>query len=451
MARLRLHRRTFLRGAGSIAIALPWLEASAPPARAAGAPAGRFVTVFTPGGTVLDNWRPTGTEGAFTLSPILAPLAPVQKKLLVIDGLDMKSGIGEQHQAGIVGWLTGTPQSGARRDYAAGPSIDQVIASRISKGKKPRASLQLAIRWATGNAKGLLSPINAANYEDNATFNPIPPRIDPAAIWSDLFGSPQGGDAGLRLDRKKSILDFVDRRYAALSAQLGAGDRQKIDQHLTKLREIEQGLAKLPGMAGVCQKTPARVDTPEYNPRAGSMASTSTVGVTTDATIPKVGKYFTDMLVMALACDLTAVASLQWSDTEAKYTFPWLGLMQHHHFYQHDGGYRPAECEQIATWYSQQHAYLLQQMDGVDMGGHSLLDESVVFFGSEIQEPPSHSRTNMPFLLAGGGGGLRAGRWLRYDHGSHNDLLVSILNLFGDPRRTFGDPQYCNGPLGNLV
>ena len=158
-----------------------------------------------------------------------------------------------------------------------------------------------------------------------------------------------------------------------------------------------------------------------------------------------------DMLVTALACDLTAVATLQWSDTEAKHTFPWLSLTEHHHFYQHDGGFRPAECEKIGTWYSQQHLYLLQQMAAVDMGGHSLLDESVVFFGSELQDPPSHGKTNMPFLLAGGGGGLRTGRWLKYDGRPHNDLLVSILNLFGDPRQTFGDPKYCTGPLTNLV
>jgi hypothetical protein len=443
-----LSRRAVLRGAGTIAIALPWLEAHGP-ARAAG-PANRFVTVFVPGGTVLEKWRPSGSETQFTLSPILAPLAPIQRKLLVIDGLDMASAVGEQHQAGIVAWLTGTPQSDSRREFAAGPSIDQVIATRISRGKKPKASIQMAIRWATGNAKGLLSPMNSANFEDNNTFNPIPPRIDPQAIWKDLFGTPQGSDAAARVDRKKSILDFVDKRYTALSARLGTSDKVKIDQHLTKLRELEQGLAKLP-TGGACPKTPAQVDTTGYDPRAGFMDSMSSVGMTTDGVIPKVGKYFMDMLVMALACDLTAVASLQWSDTEAKYTFPWLSLMQHHHFYQHDGGYKPMECQRIGTWYSEQHLYLLQQMDAVDMGGHSLLDESVVFFGSEIQEPPTHTKVNMPFMVAGGGGGLRGGRYLKFDHVTHNNLLVAILNLFGDGRRTFGDPMFCTGPLAGLT
>jgi hypothetical protein len=460
MSTLRLDRRALIRGAGSIAIALPWLEimgqgrraqAAAPPG-----PARRFLGVFQPGGTVRARYTPTGSETAFTLGPILRPLAPLRDRLLVVDGLDLKSAIGEQHQSGIVALLTGTPQRDGGSGYAGGPSIDQVIATRISAGKKPRASIQLAVRWATGRSKGRLHPINALNYEDNATFNPIPPRLDPQQIFRDLFGALDPGLASARLERRKSILDFVDRRYAGLSARLGARDRQKLEQHLTKIRELERSLTSMPGPGGgppaTC-RAPAPVDTADYNPRTGLNADDfgQIVDATTDAAIPKVGAFLMDMLVIALACDLTAVATFQWSDTEAKHTFPWLDLPDHHHFYQHDGGFRPAECEKICTWYSQQHLYLLQQMAAVDMGGHSLLDESVVLFGSELQDPPSHGKTNMPFLLAGNGGGLRTGRWLAYDRRPHNDLLVSILNLFGDPRQTFGDPRHCTGPLAGFA
>jgi hypothetical protein len=459
MIRRALSRRTVLRGAGSIAIALPWLEAMEGRARAA-APAGparRFVAVFQPGGTVRNKYTPTGSETAFTMGPILKPLEPLQSRLLVIDGLDLASAVGEQHQAGIVALLTGTPQKDGGSGYAAGPSIDQVIATRISAGKKSRASVQLAVRWATGRSKGRLHPINALSYEDNGTFNPIPPRLDPVQIFSDLFGTstPEpGGAPDPKRARQRSILDHVGRRYQALAMRLGAGDRQKLEQHLTKLRELERGLMDpVPGMGPVACKAPAKVDTSDYNPRTGLSADDDgrVRDVRTDAAIPKVGRYLTDLLVTALACDLTAVATFQWSDTEAKHTLPWLGLEDHHHFYQHDGGFRAPECEKVGVWYSQQHLYLLQQMAAVDMGGHSLLDESVVFFGSEIQDPPSHGKTNMPLLLAGGGGGLRTGRWLRHDHRSHNDLLVAILNLFGDGRQTFGDRRYCVGPLPDLA
>ena len=459
----RLSRRAVLRGAGGIAIALPWLEimGTARTARAAD-PAKRFVTVYTPGGTVIDDgagnnrWRPTGSETDFTLSPILAPLEPIRSKLLVMDGLRMASAVGEQHQAGIIAWLTGTTQGAD--GYSGGPSIDQVIASRLAAKGYSRKSIQLAVRWGTGKSHGLLHPINAANYEDNETFDPIPPRLDPQEIFDSFFGTldpTTGPDAALRIARKKSILDFVDRRYDSLAQGLGAADKQKIDQHLTKLRELEQALDNGVVAGDVCQ-VPTRVDTSDYNPTTGldSADDGSILDGSTDAAIPKVGQFLMDMLVMALACELTPVASLQWTDTEAKHTFPWLGLNQHHHFYQHDGGFRPAECEQIMTWYSEQHAYLLQAMDAVDMGGHTLLDESVVFFGSELAQPPTHSKADMPFLLAGGGGGMRGGRFLRNDgiaDDSHNNLLVAILNLFGDERQTFGTPEYCSGPYVGLT
>jgi hypothetical protein len=464
MKKFRLSRRTVLRGAGSIAIALPWLEAmeSGREALAAEGHARRFVTVYTPGGSVIDNgagenrWRPAGGEHDFTLSPILAPLEPIRNKLLVVDGLSMHSAVGEQHQAGIIAWLTGTRQ-GQTGSYAQGPSLDQVIASRIAEGT-PIASLLMAVRWGTGKSKGLLHPINAANYEDNGSFDPIPPRLDPQAIFTGLFGAldPSNNDeVTARIARKKSILDLVDRRYDRLAQRLGASDRQKIEQHLTKIRELEEALGKIIVPSEICRE-PDWVDTSSYNPTTGvnSNDSGTVLDISTDESIPMVGKFMMDMLVMALACDVTRVASFQWSDTEAKHTFPWLGLQQHHHYYQHDGGFRPAECEQIAIWYSEQHAYLLQELDAVDLGDHTLLDESVVFFGSELAQPSTHSKNEMPFLLAGGGGGLRGGRFLRHADladRSHNNLLVAIANLFGDEREVFGDPDYCSGPLAGLT
>jgi hypothetical protein len=469
MPNFRLSRRAVLRGAGSIAIALPWLEIMQPErqarAQAAPATAQRFISVYTPGGSVIqpvNRWSPTGTETAPVLSPILAPLEPVKNRLLVVDGLQMASAVGEQHQAGIIALLTGTrqnmpPANGAipgQNSYAQGPSIDQVIANRLQAATpRSRKSIELAVRWATGKSHGLISPLNALNFEDNARFSPIPPRLDPVQIFSDLFGTLPGGvDAVAIAARKTSILDYVDRRYASLSTRLGARDRQKIDQHLTKIREIEQSLA-LTGPATSACATPTQVDTSDYNPRTG-LNSSDNGGVrdtSTDTAIPKVGTFMMDMMVMALACDITAVGTLQWTDTEAKHTFPWLNLPEHHHFYQHDGGFRPAECEAINTWYSSMHLHLIQAMADVDMGGHTLLDESVVFFGSELADPPTHGKVGMPFLLAGNGGGLRTGRWVRYNRLSHNDLLVSILNLFGDPRQTFGDQEFSSGPLSNLV
>jgi hypothetical protein len=414
----------------------------------------RFVGVFQPGGTVIENWRPSGSETSFTLSPILAPLEPVKDKITILEGLDMKSAVGEQHQAAIIALLTGTEQ-GSPNLYAKGPSVDQVIAKSIAKTGQ-LSSLQMAVRWATGKCQGRLHAMNALNFQDNANFDPLPPRLEPGDIWDTLFGGlePTTPEGDLLLQRKKSILDFVDRKYAALSARLGARDRAKLEEHLSRIRDIENGLMIMNPQTSACVP-PTLIDTSDYNAQAGLNADDADVDQeevgTTDAMIPVVGRLMTDMLVMALACDRTSVATLQWSDTEAKHTFPWLNLSEHHHHYQHDGGFKPNECQAICTWYSEMHLYMIQAMAAVDMGGHTLLDESVVFFGNELSNPPNHTKVGMPFMLAGNGGGLRSGRYLRYQGTSHNNLLVSFLNLFGDERTTFGDPRHCTGALTNLV
>jgi hypothetical protein len=442
MKRFRLSRRAMLRGAGGVAIALPWLEIMEPtqPARAAAAAAQRFVAIYTPGGTILDQWRPTGTETDYTLSPILSPFEAVKDRILVLDGIDMTSAVGEQDQSGMIAFLTGTAQ--AENDYASGPSLDQVLATRLAEdGKRP--SLELAVRWGTGKAHGTVSPMDIISYRHNATFDPVQPLLDPEAIWSELFGAIPD-----ERDWDRSILDAVTQRYQSLATRLGGEDRVRLEAHLSRVRELEQSLAQV--SSGACSP-PAFTDNPGYDPLAGLMSENdgSVRHPETDAAIPAVGKLMMDMLVMALACDLTPVASLMWSDSEAKYTLPWLGLNETHRFYQGDGGFRAAECATIQTWYQEQHAYLIAKMAEIDMGGHSLLSESVVFIGSHVQDPATHSKQSMPFLLAGGGGGLRTGRYLTYDHPPHNELLVALLNLFGDSRTTFGDLG--SGALGQLT
>lgn len=460
MGKLKLDRRTVLRGAGSIAIALPWLEimGTEKVAHAAEAPAKRFLSVYTPGGTVLDKFWPTDSADP-TSSPILKPLAALKDKLLVVKGLNMDCAVGEQHQAGIIGWLTGSKQNGSPKDYSSFPSIDQVIATRLQADattRRPRGSLQFGVRWATGKSHGLLSPINSATFEDSKTITPLPPRLDPQEIFTDLFGSldpGQANGAAQRIARRKSVLDYVDKRYVALGSKLGAADKAKLDNHLTKLREIEAALDQ-GAVGGTICKLPTRVDTKGYNPTTGLMSGNAgeIIDENSDEMIPAVGKFMMDMMVMAFACNLTSVGHFQWTDTEAKHTFPWLSLKNHHHFYQHDGGFQPNQCEQIAVWYSQMHAHLLSAMAAVEVApGVTMLDESVVFFGSELAHPPTHEKKNMPFILAGGGGGLKGGRTLDGGGKPHNKLLVSILNLFGDSRTSYGHEEFNSGPLSGLT
>lgn len=473
LGKLKLDRRTLLRGAGSIAIALPWLEIMESERHAlaqSATPAKRFLSVYTPGGTVAEHFWPTGPANAPVLGQILKPLEANFPKILALKGLSMTQlwkGTdikGEQHQSGICGLLTGTSQPGAG-NYPKAPSMDQVLATKIQADRRPKnpgdpdlsyakKSLQLAIRWATGKSHGLLDPINSANFEDSPSAAPIAPQLDPQDVFETLFGaSAPGADAAAVNARSKSILDFVDKRYVALGNRLGASDKAKLDQHLTKLRALEQSIGK-GDLKGAACKPPALIDTKGYNATTGLSADDKgeKKDATTDAKIPEVGKFMMDMMVMAFACDLTAVGSFQWSDTEAKHTFPWLGLNEHHHYYQHDNGFQPVQCAQINTWYSTMHAYLLNAMDAVQVAGdRTLLDESVVFFGSELSHPPDHFKDDMPFLLAGGGGGLKGGRVLDFGGVPHNNLLVAMFHLFGDTRTTFGNPQFCLNPVNGLT
>ncbi len=443
MPGFRLNRRALLRGAGGVAIALPWLEImQPPPASAVTAGPKRFIAVYTPGGTVLENWRPQGTPENFTFGPILTPLASQQSRLIVLDGLDMPSAIGEQNQAGLIALLTGSPQKEFTQ-FATGPSLDQVLVRTLSNGFT-LPSLELAVRWGTGKSHGLLHPTNILTFLDDREFTAVPPRLDPVDIYEKLFGKVPSTDETRTWD--KSILDAVDKRYVKLAARLGREDRARLEQHLSSIRELEQQLAQLPPRCAA----PTLVDTSDYNPQAGLGSDDvgSVKDPATDAAIPKVGKLMMDMMVMALACDLTPIASLMWSDTEAKHTLPWLGLNEHVHYYMNDGGYQPTELTKIFTWYCEQHAYLLKELQRIQIGERTLLDETLVFFGSHLQHPATHAKTDMPFLLAGGG--IRGGQWLDCGHRSHNDLLVAMCNLLGDRRTTFGDARFCTGALGGL-
>jgi hypothetical protein len=169
-------------------------------------------------------------------------------------------------------------------------------------------------------------------FADNSNFSPIPPRIDPQEIWNSLFGSLNTNDDGAANPvavRKRSILDFLDRSYETLSLHLGGRDRERIDEHLSRIREMEVALDTMVNVGeGSACALPVVVDTSDYDPAAGLAADDKgeRVDLASDAAIPKVGKFMMDMMVMAMACDLTGVGTLQWSDTEAKHTFPWLNL-----------------------------------------------------------------------------------------------------------------------------
>jgi len=181
--------------------------------------------------------------------------------------------------------------------------------------------------------------------------------------------------------------------------------------------------------------------------------------ISTGVKVPEKGHVMTDILVSALACDITRVGTMQYSDSEAKFLLTFLKakngnpLSDHHHGYQHDRGFQPEALEIIYNWYAGNFLYLLQKMDAItDANGLTMLDNSVVLWASELQEPANHGQTNIPFVLAGKlGGKLKTGQWLKVPSQPHNNMLVTLLNLFGMPTTKFGHSNYNSGALAGLA
>lgn len=459
-----ISRRTLLRGGGA-AIGLPLLDAMIRPGKAAAQTAApkRFAVYYKPGGVVMPDWLPTGTESQFTLATTMKPLEPFQQKLVVLEGVDLRIteiGHGHGHSKGMGGVLTGRElpagpyeTCGGNAGFPNGPSIDQVIANNISQGARFK-SLELAVNWPTDRRDGgKAAPTNCINYA--GPNQAVPMATDPRAVWDKLFrdfGSTEAQLAAQRA-RSKSILDAVKDSYQSLSKRVGRDDRQKLDQHLTRVREVETSVQTVTTQMGACMAPP--VPMALGNPDDGLIGepgSNQQKNPQLDARMPELGKAMMDLMVMAFTCDLTRVGTMQWVDSQAYNTFPWLNLTDGHHGYQHDNGYQPAQLTRINTWYMEQMAYFLQRLEAVQENGKPLLDSMTVLFVTELQQAESHAQDNMPFLLVGGvNGRIRTGRYLRYNGVPHNNLLVSLLNAYDVPVTTFGNPNYCTGPLASFL
>src|SRR5688500_4121387 len=245
-----MHRRTFLRGAGA-ALALPWLEAMAPPLmarqRTAAAAPRRLGFVYIPHGVIMNQWTPAAPGAAFEFTPILQPLEPYRNDLIVVSNLTRAAAV-DNHACSASAWLTGVA---AKRtdgpDFRNGESVDQVIARQIGQDTT-FPTLELATEDFTGLV-GACDPGYSCAYMNTLCWQtettPLPMEINPRIVFERLFGS--GGTAEDRLARMRtdrSLLDFVAADLKQLEGAVGAGDRTKLDEYLAYVREIERRIQK---------------------------------------------------------------------------------------------------------------------------------------------------------------------------------------------------------------
>lgn len=469
----RISRRLILRS-GAAVIGLPFLEAMLRPGQSfaqADQVAQRFVSFYTPGGTLLEYWRPVGTETAWEFQKMLAPLTPFKAKINMIDALDMSvaidadAGEGHHHCRGSAGVLTGHSLFGS---FADGPSIDQLIADEIMKvHQSPFKSLEFATGWGTGIGNNAPHSSNMINMAGNDM--PLAPATDPLSTFNRIFGDLQGDMAmGDQVAVSLQVLDSVARQYQSAAAQVGYADRVKLEQHLTLVTEAR---AKAEDIANtVCGAPKINMDPGFYEVRdatkdqildyKGDPNKQSDMNVKSGDLVPTIGDVMTQLMVAALGCGLTNVASMQWGDSEAKFLLNFLKdeagqpFKDHHHGYQHDRGFQAGSLEIIYNFYAQKFADVLGKLDAVqEANGATLLDNAAVLYVSELQKPDTHSRNDMPFILAGTAAGkMRSGRYIQVPgpRQPHNHLLLAICQLYGFQGTVVGNPKYCTSALSGL-
>ncbi|MCY1061332.1 DUF1552 domain-containing protein [Nannocystis sp. SCPEA4] len=428
---MSIRRRSLLHGLGIGLVAAPFVNLlSAPSSRAEGGPvARRFIVFFSPNGTIPQHWRPSGseTEFSFPAGSILEPLADIQDKLIVVEGLDFFGA--DNHKGGMTAMLTA---SGAADDESRGMSIDQFVASEVG-GDTRFASLEFGVQtslWG-GSAQTRMS------YSAPKTW--VTPDDDPVNVYGRLFGDFMGGeDAATALRaRRQRVVDLLVDEATALRGRLGSEERPKLDAHLDALAQLEKGLSG--AIACALPGTPAAGDTQD------------------NANFPAITTAQIDMMVAALACGMTRVASLQLSHTVSPTVCSWLGVSEGHHSLSHMDDENLAGVAQFVAcerWFAEQFKYLVQKLAATpeaDMQG-SMLDNSVVLWAKEMGDSRMHNCVSVPFVIAGGAGGRwQTGRYLKFAGESHGKLMVSLCQAMGLTNETFGNPTVGAGPLPGLV
>ncbi|HYF33912.1 MAG TPA: DUF1552 domain-containing protein [Prosthecobacter sp.] len=412
-----LHRRGFLRGVGAT-LALPWLEMMLPAGARAAAkatPPLRFVTLFQPNGVFPDAWDVKGEGRDFALSTILQPLADFRDDMIVVSGVDS---VGKGHVQLTAAFLTGTELDHGRN----GVSLDQHIARQIGGGTR-FPSIQLGTEPPRQGAAGD-DPISLANTVSwSSPTTRISPEINPRAAFDRLFRDPASPEARREAINRKSVVDLVLEDAKALQRRAGGRDRQKIDEYLDGVRSVEVQLDRA-----------LNPPEPEWTPLAPPQMNRPAEG------IPKRRdehmRLMIDILVLALQTDTTRVGTFMTAHGFSRQNFTFLdGVTNDHHGMSHHKRQPQlvAEYTTVSRWYAQQVAYFLGKMRAVDEGQGTLLDNSIVLYGSEMKDGNGHIKTDLPLVLAGRGQGrLTPGRHVRAPKGTPlANLHLTLLQKFG--------------------
>lgn len=431
-----LNRRHFLKGLGAT-MALPAFHSLVPNSlmaaastraaatTATGAPL-RTAFVFFPNGAIPDLWWPEGGLTDFRFKHTLQPLASLRDSVQVLSGLDQLnanpgSDGGGDHARGNSVFLTGVRIKKSATDIRAGVSIDQAIAREVGHTTRfPSLEMSCVTDRRTGTCDTGYSCAYQYNLAWKSPTNPMTPEANPRRVFERLFGEGEHGDRSANAQRRmanhRSILDFVMTDARQMQERLGHSDREKLDQYLTGIREVEQRIENLE-----------------------QFGSTADPDLATPAGVPfSHGEHMDimyEMMLLAFLTDSTRIATLMTAHDGDNRSHEEIGIPEGHHELTHHQNRqdRIAKVARIDRWYIERFARFLQRLDAVnDVDGQSLLHNSMIVFGSGNADGNRHSHDNLPFVLAGHGGGqLTPGRYVKSGSQPATNMFLSLADKMG--------------------
>ena len=426
-----LPRRTFLRGMQA-SLALPLLDAMVPAATAwdktPAKPVPRLNFVFIPMGCDHSRWTPPGSPKLDELSPILSPLEPLKDRLIVFTNFDLKNAYPGTHSTSNAAFLSAAfAKHTESSDYYLGTTVDQHAARRLGKDTQlPSLELSMDLLQTVGQCNNGYACVYQNNLSWSSPTDPLPSEAHPRTVFERLFGG--GGSVEERqaaLRERASLLDWVREDVVRLKAKLGQGDRARVDGYLDSIREVEREIQR-------AEATAADNPLPDLDRPQGVPAAYADHA-----------RVMFDLQRLALQGDITRVITFQLARELSGRTYPEVGVPDPHHPLSHHGN-DPEKVEKISRinrFHVSLFAEHLQKLRDTPDGDGSLLDHSILLYGSGMGNPSTHDHDNLPILVAGGSScGVRGGRHVKFDKSTPlANLHLTLLDRVGVYMDSFGD------------
>jgi hypothetical protein len=422
-----LHRRTFLRGALGTIVALPLLDAMTPAfAQSGSRSAFRFGAIYMPNGVYPQLWHPETTGSDFAFQPIMKPLEPFRDHLVTISQL--KAPDGSVHMGASAAWLNGTGPVASAGDYttiASKKTIDQHIADVVAEDT-PLRSLEIGTEdmgTAAGACDGFPCVFfNTISWRDDSS--PLPVGINPQVTFERMFGDPGTAEQRFaRLKQKQSMLDSVAEETGRLQRKLGAADNRILDEYLTNVRRVEQQLQKMEARSDTLLEAPA-----------------SPIGIPDSFDDHLTVTY--DLMHLAFQGDISRVFTFMLGHEGSSRSYANIGISEPHHPVSHHGD-KPEGIERYAkltTYQMVKFAEFIAKLESTPDGAGTLLDSSLIYWGSGMSNGNEHDRNSPPAVLLGGANGrLKGNRHIAAQNKEPTaNLLLALADLAGAEVESIG-------------